>query len=145
MKTFLNDPMFHFFCLVKSSQFYFSESGLQIICQRRQTSSLGGGWFHCIHVLVLLQVSGEDLSGKSQEEVVALLRAAPMEGIVNLLVVRDEDSLLPREVVSTPQMGRISQGILQHFKLRGSTRLCIQLQVKCILILFFLMYLLNKR
>uniref|UniRef100_A0A8C7ZJG1 Par-3 family cell polarity regulator n=1 Tax=Oryzias sinensis TaxID=183150 RepID=A0A8C7ZJG1_9TELE len=50
----------------------------------------------------LLEVSGEDLSGKSQEEVVALLRAAPMEGIVNLLVVRDEDSLLPREVVSTP-------------------------------------------
>uniref|UniRef100_A0A8C7ZL88 Par-3 family cell polarity regulator n=1 Tax=Oryzias sinensis TaxID=183150 RepID=A0A8C7ZL88_9TELE len=46
----------------------------------------------------LLEVSGEDLSGKSQEEVVALLRAAPMEGIVNLLVVRDEDSLLPREV-----------------------------------------------
>uniref|UniRef100_H2LIX9 Par-3 family cell polarity regulator n=1 Tax=Oryzias latipes TaxID=8090 RepID=H2LIX9_ORYLA len=50
----------------------------------------------------LLEVSGEDLSGKSQEEVVALLRAAPMDGIVNLLVVRDEDSLLPREVVSTP-------------------------------------------
>uniref|UniRef100_A0A3P9H7I1 Par-3 family cell polarity regulator n=1 Tax=Oryzias latipes TaxID=8090 RepID=A0A3P9H7I1_ORYLA len=46
----------------------------------------------------LLEVNGEDLSGKSQEEVVALLRAAPMEGIVNLLVVRDEDSLLPREV-----------------------------------------------
>uniref|UniRef100_A0A3P9IVH0 Par-3 family cell polarity regulator n=1 Tax=Oryzias latipes TaxID=8090 RepID=A0A3P9IVH0_ORYLA len=45
----------------------------------------------------LLEVNGEDLSGKSQEEVVALLRAAPMEGIVNLLVVRDEDSLLPRE------------------------------------------------
>nr|XP_033494840.1 partitioning defective 3 homolog isoform X1 [Epinephelus lanceolatus] len=46
----------------------------------------------------LLEVSGVDLSGKSQEEVVALLRATPMGGTVNLLVIRQEDSLLPREV-----------------------------------------------
>ncbi|XP_073344421.1 partitioning defective 3 homolog [Pagrus major] len=45
----------------------------------------------------LLEVSGVDLNGKSQEEVVALLRATPMGGIVNLLVIRQEDSL-PREV-----------------------------------------------
>uniref|UniRef100_A0A3Q1CPV1 PDZ domain-containing protein n=1 Tax=Amphiprion ocellaris TaxID=80972 RepID=A0A3Q1CPV1_AMPOC len=49
----------------------------------------------------LLEVSGVDLNGKSQEEVVALLRATPMGGAVNLLVIRQEDSLLPREVVST--------------------------------------------
>uniref|UniRef100_A0A671YTW8 Par-3 family cell polarity regulator n=1 Tax=Sparus aurata TaxID=8175 RepID=A0A671YTW8_SPAAU len=48
----------------------------------------------------LLEVSGVDLNGKSQEEVVALLRATPMGGIVTLLVTRQEDSLLPREVVS---------------------------------------------
>lgn len=48
-----------------------------------------------------MQVSGVDLNGKSQEEVVALLRATPMGGTVNLLVIRQEDSLLPREVVST--------------------------------------------
>ncbi|XP_053714846.1 partitioning defective 3 homolog isoform X3 [Synchiropus splendidus] len=48
----------------------------------------------------LLEVSGEDLNGKTQEEVVALLRATSMGGIVNLLVVRQEDSLLPREVHS---------------------------------------------
>lgn len=42
-----------------------------------------------------------DLNGKSQEEVVAVLRATPMGGTVNLLVIRQEDSLLPREVVST--------------------------------------------
>lgn len=53
----------------------------------------------CMHLCV--QVSGVDLSGKSQEEVVALLRAAPMGGLVNLLVLRPEDSALPREVVST--------------------------------------------
>ncbi|XP_074549248.1 partitioning defective 3 homolog isoform X2 [Halichoeres trimaculatus] len=46
----------------------------------------------------LLEVSGVDLNGKSQEEVVALLRATPMGGNVNLLVTRQEDSLLPREV-----------------------------------------------
>ncbi|XP_054478470.1 partitioning defective 3 homolog isoform X2 [Anoplopoma fimbria] len=48
----------------------------------------------------LLEVSGVDLNGKSQEEVVALLRATPMGGTVNLLVIRPEDSLLPREVHS---------------------------------------------
>ncbi|KAM3593420.1 uncharacterized protein V6R79_012640 [Siganus canaliculatus] len=46
----------------------------------------------------LLEVSGVDLNGKSQEEVVALLRATPMDGIVNLSVIRQEDALLPREV-----------------------------------------------
>ncbi|XP_070842247.1 partitioning defective 3 homolog isoform X2 [Chaetodon trifascialis] len=46
----------------------------------------------------LLEVNGVDLNGKSQEEVVALLRATPMGGTVNLLVIRQEDSLLPREV-----------------------------------------------
>ncbi|XP_029935160.1 partitioning defective 3 homolog isoform X2 [Myripristis murdjan] len=46
----------------------------------------------------LLEVSGVDLSGKSQEEVVALLRATPMGGTVSLLVLRQEDPLLPREV-----------------------------------------------
>lgn len=50
---------------------------------------------------VVVQVSGVDLNGKSQEEVVALLRATPMDGTVNLLVLRQEDLLLPREVVST--------------------------------------------
>lgn len=49
-----------------------------------------------------VQVNGVDLNGKSQEEVVALLRATPMGGTVNLLAVRLEESLLPREVVSVP-------------------------------------------
>uniref|UniRef100_A0A8C4DY07 Par-3 family cell polarity regulator n=1 Tax=Dicentrarchus labrax TaxID=13489 RepID=A0A8C4DY07_DICLA len=52
----------------------------------------------------LLEVSGVDLNGKSQEEVVALLRATPMGGTVNLLVIRQEDSLLPREVVKEDDM-----------------------------------------
>uniref|UniRef100_A0A3Q3EMH1 Par-3 family cell polarity regulator n=1 Tax=Labrus bergylta TaxID=56723 RepID=A0A3Q3EMH1_9LABR len=45
----------------------------------------------------LLEVSGVDLNGRSQEEVVALLRATPMGGTVKLSVVRQEDAMLPRE------------------------------------------------
>ncbi|MED6286516.1 hypothetical protein CHARACLAT_006859, partial [Characodon lateralis] len=48
----------------------------------------------------LLEVSGVDLNGKSQEEVVALLRATPMDGKVNILVFRQMDPLLPREVMA---------------------------------------------
>ncbi|XP_058257303.1 partitioning defective 3 homolog isoform X2 [Hemibagrus wyckioides] len=46
----------------------------------------------------LLEVNGVDLNGKTQEEVVALLRSTPMGGTVSLLVVRQEDTFLPREV-----------------------------------------------
>uniref|UniRef100_A0A9J7Z4X6 Par-3 family cell polarity regulator n=1 Tax=Cyprinus carpio carpio TaxID=630221 RepID=A0A9J7Z4X6_CYPCA len=48
----------------------------------------------------LLEVNGVDLNGKTQEEVVALLRSTPMGGTVGLLIVRQEDALLPREVVN---------------------------------------------
>lgn len=40
-----------------------------------------------------------DLNGRTQEEVVSLLRATPMGGAVGLLVLRQEDTFLPREVV----------------------------------------------
>ncbi|XP_027005013.1 partitioning defective 3 homolog isoform X2 [Tachysurus fulvidraco] len=46
----------------------------------------------------LLEVNGVDLNGKTQEEVVALLRSTPMGGTVSLQVVRQEDTFLPREV-----------------------------------------------
>ncbi|KAM4718376.1 partitioning defective 3 homolog isoform 2-T2 [Anableps anableps] len=58
----------------------------------------------------LLEVSGVDLNGKSQEEVVALLRATPMDGMVNLLVLRQEDPLLPREVKQEDDMVLTSDG-----------------------------------
>uniref|UniRef100_A0A673ZSK8 Par-3 family cell polarity regulator n=1 Tax=Salmo trutta TaxID=8032 RepID=A0A673ZSK8_SALTR len=48
----------------------------------------------------LQEVNGVDLNGRSQEEVVALLRVTPMGGTVSLLVLRQEDSYLPREVKS---------------------------------------------
>ncbi|XP_072811363.1 partitioning defective 3 homolog isoform X21 [Vicugna pacos] len=46
----------------------------------------------------LLEVNGVDLAGKSQEEVVSLLRSTKMEGTVSLLVFRQEDAFHPREL-----------------------------------------------
>uniref|UniRef100_A0A4W3JMG6 Partitioning defective 3 homolog n=1 Tax=Callorhinchus milii TaxID=7868 RepID=A0A4W3JMG6_CALMI len=48
----------------------------------------------------LLEVNGVDLTGRSQEEAVSLLRNTKMGGTVSLLVLRQEDTLLPRELVS---------------------------------------------
>ena len=47
-----------------------------------------------------MQVNGVDLNGRGQEEVVSLLRATPMGGAVNLLVLRQEETFLPSESVS---------------------------------------------
>uniref|UniRef100_A0A674PN21 Par-3 family cell polarity regulator n=1 Tax=Takifugu rubripes TaxID=31033 RepID=A0A674PN21_TAKRU len=55
----------------------------------------------------LLEVNGVDLDGKSQEEVVALLRAAPMDRTVNLLAIRQEDPLLPREKGAEKEDGMV--------------------------------------
>ncbi|KAK7159637.1 hypothetical protein R3I94_005855 [Phoxinus phoxinus] len=52
----------------------------------------------------LLEVNGVDLNGRCQEEVVSLLRATPMGGTVSLLVLRQEDSFLPREMNTEPAM-----------------------------------------
>ncbi|KAG7487483.1 hypothetical protein MATL_G00024000 [Megalops atlanticus] len=46
----------------------------------------------------LLEVNGVDLNGRTQEEVVALLRGTQMGGSVGLVVLRQEDAFLPREV-----------------------------------------------
>ncbi|XP_076837526.1 par-3 family cell polarity regulator alpha, b isoform X2 [Brachyhypopomus gauderio] len=48
----------------------------------------------------LLEVNGVDLIGRGQEEVVSLLRATPMGGAVNLLVLRQEETFLPRDLNS---------------------------------------------
>ncbi|XP_061110212.1 partitioning defective 3 homolog [Conger conger] len=51
----------------------------------------------------LLEVNGVDLHGRTQEEVVALLRATQMGGTVSLQVIRQEDAFLPREVTAEHQ------------------------------------------
>ncbi|XP_018124192.1 par-3 family cell polarity regulator S homeolog isoform X6 [Xenopus laevis] len=50
----------------------------------------------------LLEVNGVDLTGRTQEEVVSLLRSTKMDGAVNLLVLRQEDSFHPRELSPEP-------------------------------------------
>ncbi|KAK9538459.1 hypothetical protein VZT92_003628 [Zoarces viviparus] len=52
----------------------------------------------------LLEVNAVDLNGRTQEEVVSLLRATPMGGAVGLLVLRQEDTFLPRDANAEPQM-----------------------------------------
>uniref|UniRef100_A0A3Q1CRX7 PDZ domain-containing protein n=1 Tax=Amphiprion ocellaris TaxID=80972 RepID=A0A3Q1CRX7_AMPOC len=52
----------------------------------------------------LLEVNGVDLNGRTQEEVVSLLRATPMGGAVGLLVLRQEEAFLPREVVQEDEL-----------------------------------------
>ncbi|XP_004867573.1 partitioning defective 3 homolog [Heterocephalus glaber] len=47
----------------------------------------------------LIEVNGVDLAGKSQKEVVSLLRSTKMEGTVSLLVFGQEDAFHPRELV----------------------------------------------
>nr|XP_033787404.1 partitioning defective 3 homolog isoform X1 [Geotrypetes seraphini] len=46
----------------------------------------------------LLEVNGVDLAGKTQEEVVSLLRSTKTGGTVSLLIVRQEDTFQPREM-----------------------------------------------
>ncbi|TKC37329.1 hypothetical protein EI555_007724 [Monodon monoceros] len=55
----------------------------------------------------LIEVNGVDLAGKSQEEVVSLLRSTKMEGTVSLLVFRQEDAFHPRELISTMLNARV--------------------------------------
>ncbi|XP_017657283.1 partitioning defective 3 homolog isoform X4 [Nannospalax galili] len=55
----------------------------------------------------LIEVNGVDLAGKSQEEVVSLLRSTKMEGTVSLLVIRQEDAFHPRELNAEPSQMQI--------------------------------------
>ncbi|XP_053324202.1 partitioning defective 3 homolog isoform X2 [Spea bombifrons] len=50
----------------------------------------------------LLEVNGVDLTGRTQEEVVSLLRSTKMGGSVHLLILRPEESLHPRELNNEP-------------------------------------------
>ncbi|XP_069846767.1 partitioning defective 3 homolog isoform X10 [Dipodomys merriami] len=55
----------------------------------------------------LIEVNGVDLAGKSQEEVVSLLRSTKMEGTVSLLVFRQEDAFHPRELSAEPSQMQV--------------------------------------
>ncbi|KAL1784329.1 partitioning defective 3-like isoform X9 [Sigmodon hispidus] len=55
----------------------------------------------------LIEVNGVDLAGKSQEEVVSLLRSTKMEGTVSLVIFRQEDAFHPRELNAEPSQMQI--------------------------------------
>lgn len=46
-----------------------------------------------------VQVNGVDITGRTQEELVAMLRSTKQGDSVCLVVVRQEDMFLPRELV----------------------------------------------
>lgn len=55
---------------------------------------------------VFAQVNGVDISGVGQEELVCMLRSTRPGESVCLVVLRQEDMFLPREMVRTNHSGR---------------------------------------
>ncbi|XP_043821559.1 partitioning defective 3 homolog isoform X1 [Dromiciops gliroides] len=55
----------------------------------------------------LVEVNGVDLTGRTQEEVVSLLRSTKMGGTVSLLVIRQEEAFHPREMNAEPSQMQI--------------------------------------
>ncbi|XP_028933284.1 partitioning defective 3 homolog isoform X6 [Ornithorhynchus anatinus] len=55
----------------------------------------------------LVEVNGVDLTGKTQEEAVSLLRSTKMGGTVSLLVFRQEETFHPRELTAEPSQTQI--------------------------------------
>ncbi|XP_068942592.1 partitioning defective 3 homolog isoform X18 [Petaurus breviceps papuanus] len=55
----------------------------------------------------LVEVNGVDLTGRTQEAVVSLLRSTKMGGTVSLLVIRQEEAFHPREMNAEPNQMQI--------------------------------------
>ncbi|XP_075348607.1 partitioning defective 3 homolog isoform X11 [Mycteria americana] len=55
----------------------------------------------------LIEVNGVDLTGKTQEEVVSLLRSTKMGGTVGLLIFRQEETFHPRELSAEQSQSHI--------------------------------------
>ncbi|XP_074841081.1 partitioning defective 3 homolog isoform X6 [Carettochelys insculpta] len=55
----------------------------------------------------LIEVNGVDLTGKTQEEAVSLLRSTKMGGTVSLLIFRQEDTFQPRELNAEQSQSQI--------------------------------------
>ncbi|KAJ6666651.1 hypothetical protein lerEdw1_020375, partial [Lerista edwardsae] len=55
----------------------------------------------------LIEVNGVDLTGKTQEEVVSLLRSTKMGGTVSLLIFRQEETFHPRELNTEQSQSQI--------------------------------------
>ncbi|XP_062844131.1 par-3 family cell polarity regulator alpha, b isoform X2 [Trichomycterus rosablanca] len=78
----------------------------------------------------LVEVNGVDLSGCGQEEVVSLLRNTPMGGAVNLIVLRREETFLPRELNTEPTAQRVRDSVEEEMVLTpDGTREFLTLEV----------------
>ncbi|XP_062435356.1 partitioning defective 3 homolog B isoform X2 [Rhea pennata] len=56
----------------------------------------------------ILEVNGRDITGRTQEELVAMLRSTKQGEIVSLIVARQEDAFLPRELKGEPNCSILS-------------------------------------
>ncbi|KAI8489891.1 Partitioning defective 3 [Branchiostoma belcheri] len=52
----------------------------------------------------IMEVNGIELTGKTQQEAVNMLRSIPIGGTVNLVVSRQDEPVLPRELISYPPL-----------------------------------------
>uniref|UniRef100_A0A8C4KJS3 Par-3 family cell polarity regulator beta n=1 Tax=Dromaius novaehollandiae TaxID=8790 RepID=A0A8C4KJS3_DRONO len=56
----------------------------------------------------ILEVNGRDITGRTQEELVAMLRSTKQGETVSLIVARQEDAFLPRELKGEPNCSILS-------------------------------------
>uniref|UniRef100_A0A8D0LCM2 Par-3 family cell polarity regulator beta n=1 Tax=Sphenodon punctatus TaxID=8508 RepID=A0A8D0LCM2_SPHPU len=56
----------------------------------------------------ILEVNGRDITGRTQEELVAMLRSTKQGETVSLIVVRQEEAFLPRELKGEPNCNVLS-------------------------------------
>uniref|UniRef100_F6Q8U5 Par-3 family cell polarity regulator beta n=1 Tax=Ornithorhynchus anatinus TaxID=9258 RepID=F6Q8U5_ORNAN len=56
----------------------------------------------------ILEVNGRDIMGRTQEELVAMLRSTKQGEIVSLVIARQEESFLPRELKGEPDCWALS-------------------------------------
>ncbi|XP_067154878.1 partitioning defective 3 homolog B isoform X9 [Apteryx mantelli] len=56
----------------------------------------------------ILEVNGRDIAGRTQEELVAMLRSTKQGETVSLIVARQEDAFLPRELKGEPNCSILS-------------------------------------
>lgn len=71
----------------------------------------------CVFVtvcFVCVQVNGVDMTGRSQEELVAMLRSTKQGESVCVVVARQEDIFLPRELVRVQMLTNTASYVLKQ-------------------------------
>lgn len=71
------------------------DEGKMIKKKKNKQKTYSCGIFFCVW-----QVNGRDITGRTQEELVAMLRSTKQGETVCLIVARQEEAFLPRELVN---------------------------------------------